>query len=115
MIEATTSYRNVQTLTPEQASELVCEAMVDRPMEVNTLTGNITRLLGTLAPELHKLVFATVYQLTDDSAAAKDSAKHSSTADLSSVAQQAVDALSSLDLDAETLEGISELLKGHHT
>ena len=85
-------------------------------MEVNTLTGELVRLFGLIPPELNKLVFSTVYQLADDSAAAKASASAAKAdAGEESVADKAMDALQTLELDTETLESISNILKGVHT
>ena len=116
MIEATTAYKNVQVLSPAEASEMVQKAIVEKPMEVNTLTGELVRLLGLIAPEMNKLVFSTVYQLADDSAAAKASASTAKAdAGEESVADKAMGALKTLELDTETLESISNILKGVHT
>ena len=116
MIEATKSYKNVDALSPEQAALMIDEAIVTRKQEINTVTGNALRQLGILAPDIYKLVFTTLYQLTDDSAAAKESAKVSGdTKAPISVADKAIDALKQLQLDSQTLEGIAQLLKGYHT
>lgn len=87
---------------------MVADAIVHRPVEVNTLPGELGRLLSLVAPDLYKLLFATAYQLTDDSAAAR-------AASPPTVADQAMGALQDLNLDAQTLESISRLLKGYHT
>ncbi|MEM8715857.1 MAG: SDR family oxidoreductase [Cyanobacteria bacterium P01_G01_bin.4] len=116
MIEATTAYKNVQTLTPVEASMMVQEAFIDKPMEVNTVVGEIVRLVGIIAPDLYRLLLSTVYQLTDDSAAAKASAGAQLPAPpIENVADRAMNVLQKLDLDAQTLESISNVLKGYHT
>lgn len=116
MIAATTQYQSVNVLTTEQAGKLVNSAMINRPAEVNTLTGTIIRLLGILAPQLNHLVFSTLYQLTDDSEAAKASASAKpAPEDKKAIADKAMDALQRLKLDKETLEAVDNLLRGYHT
>ena len=116
MIEATGAYKNVQGLTPAQAAALVHEAIINKTMEVNTRSGEMMRLLGLISPELNRLLLSTLYQLTYDSAAAKASAVAKKAApDEKSVAARAMDALRALEIDRETLESISNILKGYHT
>lgn len=114
MIEATTSYNNVQTLTPAEASDMVCGSMINKPVEVNTLAGEIFRIASLLAPDLMKLLLSVIYQLTDDSAAAKASA-HQPAVETKDVSEQAMDALKKLNLDKEILASVSNVLKGMHT
>ncbi|MEM6584098.1 MAG: hypothetical protein AAF699_22685, partial [Pseudomonadota bacterium] len=73
-------------------------------------------LVGIIAPDLYRLLLSTVYQLTDDSAAAKASAGAQLPAPpIENVADRAMNVLQKLDLDAQTLESISNVLKGYHT
>ena len=116
MISATTQYNTVNVLTVEQAGKLVDSAMINQPAEVNTITGSIIRQLGILAPKLNQLVFSTLYQLTDDSEAAKASASVPKVEmDKEAIADKAMDVLSKLRVDKETLESIDNLLRGYHT
>lgn len=116
MIAATTQYQSVNVLTTEQAGKLVNSALINRPAEVNTMTGTIIRQLGILAPQLNHLVFSTLYQLTDDSEAAKASASAKPVEDdKHAIADKAMDALQRLKLDKETLEAVDNLLRGYHT
>lgn len=116
MIEATTQYQNVNVLSPFQAGELVNDALINRPSEVNTLTGSIVRQLGIWAPKLNQLVFSTLYQITDDSEAAKTTAHAMSPEEaLESTKTKAMDALQQLHLDKKTLESIANILRGYHT
>lgn len=116
MIAATTQYQSVNVLSVEQAGKLVNSAMINQPAEVNTMTGSIIRQLGILAPKLNHLVFSTLYQLTDDSEAAKASAKMPPQAqDKDAIADKAMDALTRLRVDRDTLEAIDNLLRGYHS
>lgn len=116
MISATTQYNSVNVLSVEQAGKLVNSAMINQPAEVNTITGSIIRQLGIVAPKLNNLVFSTLYQLTDDSEAAKSSASVPKVElDKDAIADKAMDALTRLRVDKDTLESIDNLLRGYHT
>jgi NAD(P)-dependent dehydrogenase (short-subunit alcohol dehydrogenase family) len=115
MIEATKSYQDANVLSPKEAGELINNAIIHSPSEVNTLTGNFVRQLGIFAPRLHKLIFSTIYQITDDSEAAKSSTHSSEIAQFQTKATKAMDALQRLDLDKETLASIANILRGYHT
>ena len=94
MIAATTSYQDVNTLSTKQAGKLINDAIIHRPGELNTMTGSIVRQLGIFAPKLNKLIFSTLYQITDDSEAAKSSAhQHSPEEDKEIRTHKALDAL----------------------
>ena len=116
MISATTQYNSVNVLTVEQAGKLINSAMINKPAEVNTMTGSIIRQLGILSPKLNQLVFSTLYQLTDDSEAAVKSASVPKVElDKDAIAEKAMDALTKLRVDKDTLESIDNLLRGYNT
>ncbi|WP_051275424.1 SDR family oxidoreductase [Aestuariibacter salexigens] len=115
MIAATTSYQDINVLSTKEAVKLINDAIVYQPSEVNTMTGTIVRQLGILSPKLNKLIFSTLYQITDDSEAAKASAHPSAEQNKKVVATKAMDALQQLHLDKETLEAINNILRGYHT
>jgi NAD(P)-dependent dehydrogenase (short-subunit alcohol dehydrogenase family) len=116
MISATTQYNSVNVLTVEQAGKLINSAMINKPAEVNTMTGSIIRQLGILSPKLNQLVFSTLYQLTDDSEAAVQSASVPKVElDKDAIAEKAMDALTKLRVDKDTLESIDNLLRGYNT
>lgn len=102
MIAATGSYKSVPALTPQQAGELIIDAVVNSPSEVNTITGEIMRLLANYAPVLYNLMMGTTYQITEDSAAAL--AGVGKTKKASAVVE-----------DAHTLESVAKVLKGVHS
>lgn len=116
MISATTQYNSVNVLSVEQAGKLINSAMINQPAEVNTITGSIIRQLGIISPKLNQLVFSTLYQLTDDSEAAVQTASVPKVElDKDAIAEKAMDALTKLRVDKETLESIDNLLRGYHT
>ena len=71
MIAPTKIYDKFPTISPAQAADLVVEAMVGRPHEINTLLGNAGAVAHTLAPKTAFRVLNMAYQVFPDSAAAK--------------------------------------------
>jgi len=71
MIAPTKMYDRFPTISPGQAAGKVISALVDRPHEINTLTGNLGSLAHTLAPKVAFRVLHLAYQIFPDSAAAR--------------------------------------------
>ncbi|WP_310963783.1 SDR family oxidoreductase [Nocardioides terrisoli] len=78
MIAPTKLYDRFPTISPGQAARKVITALVDRPHEINTLTGNLGALAHTLAPKVAFRVLHLAYQVFPDSAAARGDAESSS-------------------------------------
>jgi hypothetical protein len=71
MIAPTKLYDRFPTISPGQAAAKVITALVERPHEINTLTGNLGALAHTLAPKAAFRVLHLAYQVFPDSAAAR--------------------------------------------
>ncbi|MGB0920141.1 MAG: SDR family oxidoreductase [Alphaproteobacteria bacterium] len=71
MIAPTKMYDYVPTLTPEQAADMVVEAIVERPKRVSTQLGTMAELMWAVAPRALDMVFNRSYRLFPDSSAAK--------------------------------------------
>ncbi|HEX5772471.1 MAG TPA: SDR family NAD(P)-dependent oxidoreductase, partial [Nocardioidaceae bacterium] len=71
MIAPTKIYDYFPTITPAQAADLVVEALVARPHEVNTLLGSLGAVAHTVAPKAAFRVLHLAYQVFPDSPAAK--------------------------------------------
>ncbi|NYG55683.1 SDR family oxidoreductase [Nocardioides perillae] len=71
MIAPTKLYDKFPTISPAQAADLVVEAMVERPHEINTALGNAGAIAHTVAPRLAFRVLNMAYHVFPDSAAAK--------------------------------------------
>jgi NAD(P)-dependent dehydrogenase (short-subunit alcohol dehydrogenase family) len=71
MIAPTKMYDRFPTISPAQAAAKVVSALVDKPHEINTLTGNLGALAHTLAPKAAFRVLHLAYQIFPDSAAAR--------------------------------------------
>lgn len=74
MIAPTKIYDKFPTISPAQAADLVIQAMVERPHEINTLLGNAGAIAHTVAPKLAFRVLNMAYHVFPDSAAAKGEA-----------------------------------------
>ncbi len=71
MIAPTKLYDRFPTISPAQAADLVIEAMVERPHEINTLLGNAGAVAHTVAPKLAFRILNMAYHVFPDSAAAR--------------------------------------------
>ncbi len=71
MIAPTKMYDSVPTLSPDEAADLVVEAIIERPVRIATRTGIFAQLFYSLAPRAYEIVMNTAFRLFPDSAAAK--------------------------------------------
>jgi len=71
MIAPTKIYDAFPTITPAQAADMVLEAMVERPHELNTVLGTLGAVAHTLAPKTTFRVLHMAYKVFPDSAAAR--------------------------------------------
>jgi NAD(P)-dependent dehydrogenase (short-subunit alcohol dehydrogenase family) len=71
MIAPTKMYENVPTLSPEQAADLVVEAIVYRPVRIATRLGIFGAISHAAAPRLTQILLNTAFNMFPDSAAAK--------------------------------------------
>lgn len=63
MIAPTALYDHVPTLTPDQATDLVVEAILKRPERLSTKLGKFAELVHTLSPKLQRQVLNTAFRL----------------------------------------------------
>jgi short-subunit dehydrogenase len=63
MIAPTKMYDRFPTLSPEQAADLICEAIRKRPKRVTTTLGSLGQLTYAIAPGAQDLVVNRAYQL----------------------------------------------------
>ncbi len=71
MIAPTKLYDHFPTISPEEAGDLICEAMRSRPKEINTRLGTAGELLHALAPKVMDQILHVAYNVFPDSAASK--------------------------------------------
>ncbi len=70
MIAPTTLYKKFPALTPEEAGEVVCEAIVDRPRRISPAFGRFASFADAISPEIMDTVRNRGYKMFHDSKAA---------------------------------------------
>ena len=70
MIAPTKLYQNVPTLTPEEAAELVVEAIVNKPVRIATRLGIFGQVIHAVAPKVAQIIMNTTFRMFPDSPAA---------------------------------------------
>jgi NAD(P)-dependent dehydrogenase (short-subunit alcohol dehydrogenase family) len=75
MIAPTKMYDAFPTSTPEEAAEMITNAMITKPKKVATRLGNFGELLYNVAPKASDAILNTAYKLFPDSKAAKGEEK----------------------------------------
>jgi NAD(P)-dependent dehydrogenase (short-subunit alcohol dehydrogenase family) len=81
MINPTRMYDRFPTLTPEQAGDLICEAIVHRPKRIATPLGNLGQILYAINPKSIDYILNSAYKLFPDSRAARGEERPSAPAD----------------------------------
>ena len=71
MIEATTVYDSMPVLSPEEAGDMVVDAVIHKHKRVATPMGIFLQVMTTVAPKFSEVVMNTVFRMFGDSAAAK--------------------------------------------
>jgi NAD(P)-dependent dehydrogenase (short-subunit alcohol dehydrogenase family) len=79
MIAPTKLYNHVPTLTPEQAADLVVEAVVYRPVRIATRLGIFGEILHAVAPKVTQIILNTAFRMFPDSGAAQGKKKDGET------------------------------------
>ncbi|WP_148863240.1 SDR family oxidoreductase [Marinobacter fonticola] len=70
MIAPTKIYDQVPTLSPDEAADMVAEAIIHRPKRIATRLGTFAQVLNALAPKMGEIVMNTGYRMFPDSAIA---------------------------------------------
>jgi NAD(P)-dependent dehydrogenase (short-subunit alcohol dehydrogenase family) len=71
MIAPTTMYDRFPTITPAEAADMICKAMIRRPKKVGTTLGNAGELAYQVAPRGVDVILNAGYKLFPDSKAAR--------------------------------------------
>jgi NAD(P)-dependent dehydrogenase (short-subunit alcohol dehydrogenase family) len=82
MIAPTKIYDSFPTISPDEAADLICEAIRARPKQINTRLGTFGEISYALFPKAVDQILSTAYKVFPDSAAAKgqnDPDEHAST------------------------------------
>src|SRR5258706_3977478 len=71
MIAPTKMYNSVPTLSPEQAADLVVEAIVYKPVRIATRLGIFGAIIHAVSPKLTQIILNTAFRMFPDSPAAQ--------------------------------------------
>jgi NAD(P)-dependent dehydrogenase (short-subunit alcohol dehydrogenase family) len=75
MIAPTKMYDRFPTITPEQAADLICDAIIHKPKRIATPLGTIGQILYAINPKSIDYILNTAYHLFPDSSAARGEKK----------------------------------------
>jgi len=71
MIAPTKMYESVPTITPEDAADMVKEAVIYRPQRIATRLGIFAQVLHSVAPKSSEIIMNSAFRMFPDSSAAK--------------------------------------------
>jgi len=71
MIAPTDMYRAFPTLSPEEAAQMLCDAMIDKPKRKASRLGTFGEIMYALSPQTVDIVLNAAYNLFPDSKASK--------------------------------------------
>jgi NAD(P)-dependent dehydrogenase (short-subunit alcohol dehydrogenase family) len=71
MIAPTDIYKAFPTLTPDEAAQMLCDAMIDKPKRMASRLGTFGEVLYAISPKTVDIVLNQAYNLFPDSTAAK--------------------------------------------
>ena len=75
MISATTIYDHMPVLTPDEAADMVVDAVIHKPKRIASRLGVFLEIINAVAPRLSELLMNTVFRMFSDSAAARGDKK----------------------------------------
>ena len=75
MIAPTKMYDRFPTITPEEAADMICDAIIHKPKRIATPMGTLGQLLYAINPKSMDYILNTAYHLFPDSSAAKGDKK----------------------------------------
>ena len=71
MIAPTKLYQHIPTLSPEEAADLIVQAIIYKPERIATRVGIFAQVLHAVAPKLYAVIMNTAFRLFPESSAAK--------------------------------------------
>jgi len=71
MIAPTKMYESVPTLTPDEAAEMISQAIIERPVRLATRLGTFAQIFYALMPRAYEILMNTAFRLFPESTAAK--------------------------------------------
>jgi NAD(P)-dependent dehydrogenase (short-subunit alcohol dehydrogenase family) len=71
MIAPTKIYQHVPTLSPEEAADLIVQAIIYKPERIATRVGIFAQVLHAVAPKVYAVIMNTAFRLFPESSAAR--------------------------------------------
>jgi NAD(P)-dependent dehydrogenase (short-subunit alcohol dehydrogenase family) len=71
MIEATSIYDSMPVLSPDEAADMVVDAVINKPKRIASQLGIFLQVMTAVAPKLSEVLGNTVFRMFGDSAAAR--------------------------------------------
>jgi short-subunit dehydrogenase len=71
MIAPTRMYDNIPTITPEEAAEMVKQAIIYKPQRIATRLGIFAQMLHAVAPKVAEIIMNSAFRMFPESDAAK--------------------------------------------
>ena len=78
MIGPTKAYDYAPTLSPEEAADMVVDAVIHKHSRITTGMGKMFQILNVLSPKMHATMMNVSFRMFDDSSAAKHTKKPAS-------------------------------------
>jgi NAD(P)-dependent dehydrogenase (short-subunit alcohol dehydrogenase family) len=75
MIAPTKMYRRFPTITPDEAADMICEAIIHKPKRIATPLGTLGQIFYAINPKSIDYILNSAYHLFPDSRAARGEAK----------------------------------------
>ncbi|MBQ0760309.1 MAG: SDR family oxidoreductase [Zhongshania sp.] len=79
MIGPTSIYNSVPTLSPDEAADMICDAIIRRPKRIATGLGITMQVLNAIMPKAVEIIMNTVFRTFPDSSAAKGDGEENKT------------------------------------
>ncbi|MFK7977318.1 MAG: SDR family oxidoreductase [Halioglobus sp.] len=71
MIAATTIYNSMPVLSPDEAGDMVVEAVIKKPKRIASQLGVFLQVMNAVAPKFSEVLMNTVFRMFNDSSAAR--------------------------------------------
>jgi NAD(P)-dependent dehydrogenase (short-subunit alcohol dehydrogenase family) len=71
MIEPTKLYDNLPTISPEEAADMIVQAIIYKPVRITTRLGIFAQIVNAIAPKIGHIILNTAFRMFPDSAAAQ--------------------------------------------
>jgi short-subunit dehydrogenase len=93
MIAPTSMYDAFPTLSPAEAGQMICDAIIDKPKRVATKLGTFGQILYAVSPKTVDLIMNQAYKMFPDSKAAKGDDKKDGDGDSKGDSQMSTEAI----------------------